>query len=66
MLHDVGYVNIIAIDSGRGQGFIQNSACRPYKRTALQVFFVARLFAHQHDPSDCVSFTEDGLRAQLP
>jgi len=48
------------------QSFIQNSACRPYKRTALQVFFVARLFAHQHDPSACASFTEDGMRAQLP
>ena len=66
MLDDVGYVNIITINSGSQQGFIKESPCRSHKRSSLKVFFVARLFAHHHHACCLTAFSKYGLRAQLP
>jgi hypothetical protein len=66
MLHRIGDVGITAIDAGFHQRFVEQGACRPDEWPALQVFFVARLFTHEHHASAPRAFAENGLRTAFP
>src|SRR5438034_3507528 len=66
VLHNIRYVNIIAIDAGCGQSFVQHRACRAYEWPALKVLFVSRLLAYHHHASVGPALAEYGLRSEPP
>jgi hypothetical protein len=66
MFDDVGYVNVRPINSGCGQGPIQDSTGRSNEWTALQVFFVSGLLAYHHHSGIGDSLAKDSLGAKLP
>ena len=66
MLDDVGDVNLFAVNPRSRQGFIQHGPCRSNKRSALNIFLVARLLANHHYASIFATFAKHRLRAQFP
>lgn len=66
VLHNIGDIYIVAVDSGSGQSLVQHRSCRANKRPALDIFFIARLFAYHHYPGVAAAFSKHSLRSQLP
>src|SRR5690242_14837811 len=62
VLDDIGDVGLPAIDPGFLQAAVQQPARRADEGATGQVFGIARLLAHQHDPGSLRSFAENGLR----
>ena len=66
MFHDVGDVDFIAVDPGFRESLIEKLARRTHKRTSLQIFIVAWLFADEHYFRGLMPFAKDCLRARFP
>jgi hypothetical protein len=62
VLHQVGDVDVAAVESGFVDRAIEHAARRPDERPAGAVLLVARLLADQHDAGVIRSLPEDGLR----
>lgn len=62
----VCHIGVAAIDAGFMQRLVEQSARRTDEGTSLQVFFVVRLLADEHDACLGLAFTEDGLCTTLP
>lgn len=66
MLYGISYIDIIAVDACSREGFVEDFSGRPYKRSSLQIFVIARLLANHHHFRARFSFPENGLCAALP
>lgn len=66
MFDGVGDVSEQAIDSGFGEGAIEEFASGADEGLTGEVLFVAGLFADEEDAGALGAFAEDGLRAGLP
>jgi hypothetical protein len=65
MFHGVGDIDLRSVKSCVCQGLIEQPARRTHERAALPVFFVARLFAHQHDSRGGRTFAKNNLLCEL-
>ena len=61
VLHGVGDVNLVSVNSGRDQRSIEQAAGRPDKRTSGQIFAITRLFADHQNARASRSFAEHRL-----
>lgn len=61
----VGLVGVTRSNPGALQGLIEDATCGSHEGLALKVFFVPRLFSHQHDLRLRRPFPEHGLRRPL-
>src|SRR5437016_3682252 len=66
VLHDICYVDFVAVDSRQAQSLIQYFPCRSYERPSAEIFFVSWLLAHQHNRGFRRSFAKNGLRRRFP
>jgi hypothetical protein len=66
MLHNIGDVHFVAINTRLRERLIEQFAGRPDERSASPILSIAGLFSHQHD--DCVgpSFSEYSLYRRSP
>jgi hypothetical protein len=62
MLHRMCDIYVRGIDAGLFQRLVQEHSCRPYKRMAGEIFFIARLFSDHCNARRRPAFTENGLR----
>src|SRR5690242_6512799 len=66
MLHDVGDVDDLPIDSRLLERAVEQLARRSHEGMAVQIFFVSWLLTDEHDLRALRTFAEDGLRRVLP
>jgi hypothetical protein len=63
MFHDVGHVNVAAVNSRLGEGFVQDAAGGTDKWLAREVLAISRLFADHHHSSRRSTFSKNRLCA---
>ncbi|OBB91100.1 hypothetical protein A5779_24365 [Mycolicibacterium peregrinum] len=61
VLHGVGQIELVAVDLGSGQGFVQEAAGRADEGLSCPVLLVTRLLADQHHPRGRSSGPENSL-----
>jgi hypothetical protein len=66
MLHDVGQVDLVAIDPRFAQRAIERFAGRPDEGMSFEIFLVARLLSDHDDGGFARTFAKDGLRRAAP
>src|SRR5207248_11187039 len=65
VLDRIGDIHTRSVDSGSGEGLVEQAACRANERFALDVFPVTRLLADKQHFGVRGSLTKDRLRACL-
>ena len=58
-------IYLLPLNAGFRQRFVQNASRRSHEGTALHIFLIARLLAHEHDRRAGGSFPEDRLSGAL-
>src|SRR5262249_42005953 len=66
VLHDIGHVDVVSIDSRRFERAVENPAGRPDERPSDLILLIAWLFADEHQARTLRTFPKDGLCALLP
>ena len=66
VLHGVGEVETVALESRIREGTVEQLPGRPDERPAREVLVIARLLADEHDARIAGPFPEYGLRGRLP
>jgi hypothetical protein len=66
MFDNIGDVSLRPIDARLDKRIIKQPTGGTNERLAREIFFVAWLFADEHDCRALASFAEDSLRASFP
>src|SRR6266498_3008750 len=66
MFDNISDVSLRAVDAGFFQGVIEQATGGTNEWMASEIFFIAGLFADEHDHRAAAPFAEDGLRASFP
>ena len=66
MFHRIGDINLFPIDAGFHKRLMENLSGQSDKRMSLNVFLIARLFAHEHHSRFRAAFPKHALCSTLP
>src|SRR6185369_2741457 len=66
MFDNIGDVSLRAIDSSFYEGFIEEPTGGADERFSSEILFIARLLSDKQHRRAAATFTEDGLRSELP
>jgi hypothetical protein len=66
MLDDIRDEDLLAVDAGPVERFVEDTPGRPDEDVTLEILAIARLFAGQEELRPARPLAEDGLRRSLP